>query len=125
MTSIRTEDPFLEREDSSYAPSETRRLSARSKTRPYPFSSSNYDDDVFLPHKRQRHSENGESSDNTVSSTGSVQLALIPSSKSIFVGPMTICGVRLRPTVAFDTFWRFAAERKAIDDRRRAGEPAP
>ena len=39
--------------------------------------------------------------------------------------PITINGVLLRPTVAFDTFWRFAAERKAIDDRRRAGEPAP
>ena len=39
--------------------------------------------------------------------------------------PMTISGILLRPTVAFDTFWRFAAERKAIDDRRRAGKPAP
>jgi len=34
-------------------------------------------------------------------------------------------GVQLRPTVVFDTFWRFAAERKAIDDRRRAGLPQP
>ena len=39
--------------------------------------------------------------------------------------PIAICGILLRPTVAFDTFWRFAAERKAIYDRRRAGEPAP
>lgn len=39
--------------------------------------------------------------------------------------PIAISGILLRPTVAFDTFWRFAAERKAIDDRRRAGEPAP
>ena len=43
-----------------------------------------------------------------------------PAPKSI-----TISGISLRPTVAFDTFWRFAAERKAIDDKRRAGEPAP
>jgi hypothetical protein len=39
--------------------------------------------------------------------------------------PIAISGILLRPTVAFDTFWRFAAERKAIYDRRRAGEPAP
>ena len=39
--------------------------------------------------------------------------------------PIVISGILLRPTVAFDTFWRFAAERKAIDDRRRAGEPKP
>ncbi|PPQ63454.1 hypothetical protein CVT24_004986 [Panaeolus cyanescens] len=38
---------------------------------------------------------------------------------------ITICGVDLRSSVAFDTFWRFAAERKAIDDRRRAGESGP
>lgn len=38
---------------------------------------------------------------------------------------ITICGVQLRPTVAFDTFWRFAAERKSIDDKRRVGEPSP
>ena len=39
--------------------------------------------------------------------------------------PIAINGILLRPTIAFDTFWRFAAERKAIYDRRRAGEPAP
>lgn len=42
-----------------------------------------------------------------------------------FTEPITVCGVELRPTVAFDTFWRFAAERKAIDDKRRAGMPPP
>ncbi|KAG6856849.1 hypothetical protein H0H87_012907 [Tephrocybe sp. NHM501043] len=36
-----------------------------------------------------------------------------------------IKGVPLKPTVVFDTFWKFAAERKAIDDRRRAGLPQP
>ncbi|KAH9477081.1 hypothetical protein JR316_0010997 [Psilocybe cubensis] len=39
--------------------------------------------------------------------------------------PIIVCGVELQPTVAFDTFWRFAAERKAIDDRRRAGQSPP
>ncbi|KAG6837757.1 hypothetical protein H0H93_001684 [Arthromyces matolae] len=37
----------------------------------------------------------------------------------------TIEGFTFHPTVVFDTFWRFAAERKAIDDRRRAGLPQP
>ncbi|KXN92701.1 hypothetical protein AN958_06979 [Leucoagaricus sp. SymC.cos] len=41
-------------------------------------------------------------------------------------GPVVvICGVTLTPTAVFDTFWRFAAERKVLDDRRRAGEPRP
>ncbi|KAG6810859.1 hypothetical protein H0H92_010043 [Tricholoma furcatifolium] len=39
--------------------------------------------------------------------------------------PIIIKGLTFRPTVVFDTFWRFAAERKAIDDRRRAGMPQP
>ncbi|KAH0579855.1 hypothetical protein H2248_002682 [Termitomyces sp. 'cryptogamus'] len=39
--------------------------------------------------------------------------------------PVAIRGITFRPTVVFDTFWRFAAERKAIDDRRRAGMPQP
>lgn len=38
---------------------------------------------------------------------------------------ITIMGQLLKPTVAFDTFWRFAAERNAIDDRRRSGQSAP
>ena len=123
MPIIRTQAPFLKYDASSYAPGEVRKLSGRSKRRPYPFSISASDDDGFLPHKRRRQSENGGTGDDTASSTGAVQLAL-KSSKS-FVASIKICGVRLRPTVAFDTFWRFAAERKAIDDRRRAGEPAP
>jgi len=39
--------------------------------------------------------------------------------------PIIVSGITLRPTIAFDTFWVVAAERKAVDDRRRAGEPAP
>ncbi|KAF8637106.1 hypothetical protein AX17_003010 [Amanita inopinata Kibby_2008] len=37
----------------------------------------------------------------------------------------TISGTVLRPTEVFDTFWRFAAERKIIDDKRRSGAPFP
>lgn len=36
-----------------------------------------------------------------------------------------VSGIPLRPTIAFDTFWIVAAERKAIDDKRRAGDPTP
>ncbi|KAL0065448.1 hypothetical protein AAF712_007512 [Marasmius tenuissimus] len=41
--------------------------------------------------------------------------------------PSVICidGIELRPTVVFDTFWRWCAERKAMDDRRRAGQAFP
>jgi hypothetical protein len=38
---------------------------------------------------------------------------------------IVICGIKLTPTVVFDTFWWFAMERQAIDDKRRAGEPWP
>lgn len=38
---------------------------------------------------------------------------------------LTIKGKVLKPTEVFDTFWYFAAERKAIDDKRRSGSPAP
>ncbi|KAK7035360.1 hypothetical protein VNI00_011891 [Paramarasmius palmivorus] len=38
---------------------------------------------------------------------------------------VTVAGFKLHPTIAFDTFWYWCAERKAIDDRRRAGEPYP
>ena len=43
----------------------------------------------------------------------------------VTAGPVIVSGITLHPTVAFDTFWKVAAERKAVDDRRRAGEPAP
>jgi hypothetical protein len=38
---------------------------------------------------------------------------------------VTIKDIALKPTPVFDAFWYWVAERKAIDDRRRAGEPAP
>ncbi|KAF9264564.1 hypothetical protein L218DRAFT_958273 [Marasmius fiardii PR-910] len=34
-------------------------------------------------------------------------------------------GIRLQPTKVFNTFWRWCAERKAMDDKRRAGSPYP
>ncbi|KAK2465539.1 hypothetical protein APHAL10511_002431 [Amanita phalloides] len=37
----------------------------------------------------------------------------------------TVKGKVLKPTEVFDTFWYFAAERKAIDDKRRAGSSPP
>ncbi|EGO01791.1 hypothetical protein SERLA73DRAFT_166306 [Serpula lacrymans var. lacrymans S7.3] len=38
---------------------------------------------------------------------------------------VTIKGLTFTPTKVFDTFWRYAAERQAIDDRRRKGLPPP
>ncbi|KAF7326842.1 Chromo domain-containing protein [Mycena venus] len=40
-------------------------------------------------------------------------------------GTITIRGQKLQPTVVLNTLWYWIAERKAIDDRRRAGVPAP
>src|ERR1700677_1494583 len=31
----------------------------------------------------------------------------------------------MEPTEVFDTYWRFAAERQSVNDRRLAGEPGP
>jgi len=78
--------------------------------------------------RRQSQSQIEEctiSSEGALSSSESIQLTSTHPPQSKFVGPITILDVDLRPTVAFDTFWRFAAERQAIDDKRRAGEPAP
>ncbi|KAJ7682901.1 hypothetical protein B0H17DRAFT_1014731 [Mycena rosella] len=38
---------------------------------------------------------------------------------------IVIQGQTLEPTVVFDTLWRWLTERKAIDDKRRAGMPQP
>ncbi|KAG5645615.1 hypothetical protein DXG03_005606 [Asterophora parasitica] len=40
-------------------------------------------------------------------------------------GPITVKGHVFHPTIVFDTFWKWATERKAIDDRRRLGIPQP
>ncbi|KZT42745.1 hypothetical protein SISSUDRAFT_1040989 [Sistotremastrum suecicum HHB10207 ss-3] len=47
-------------------------------------------------------------------------------SETTLEGPeIIVCGQRLQPSPVFDTFFRFAAERQAIDDRRRNGQSAP
>ncbi|KAJ7058142.1 hypothetical protein C8F01DRAFT_308884 [Mycena amicta] len=38
---------------------------------------------------------------------------------------ITVNGQELQPTVVFDTLWRWLAERKHLDDKRRKGMPAP
>lgn len=38
---------------------------------------------------------------------------------------INVYGVGLTPTVVFDTFWWWCAERHAIEDRKNAGQPAP
>jgi hypothetical protein len=37
----------------------------------------------------------------------------------------TIAGKSFNPSAVFDTFWRFAAERHAIYERRNKGDPQP
>ena len=66
-----------------------------------------------------------ESNDDGVSESVTRRGAANNATEGSVPEPIAISGILLRPTVAFDTFWRFAAERKAIYDRRRAGEPAP
>lgn len=34
-------------------------------------------------------------------------------------------GRKFTTTPVFDVFWRYASERQAIEDKRRAGEPQP
>ncbi|MGL5826775.1 MAG: nucleotide kinase domain-containing protein [Nocardioides sp.] len=38
---------------------------------------------------------------------------------------LVIAGRRVRPTVVFDTYWRFAARRQAVYDARTQGAPGP
>jgi hypothetical protein len=38
---------------------------------------------------------------------------------------VTVRGLTFEPTPVFDTFWRFAAERHAITEKRFKGLPAP
>ncbi|KAK1215356.1 hypothetical protein PQX77_022040 [Marasmius sp. AFHP31] len=63
---------------------------------------------------------------------GTKSVEYVPSPKTdlkiqLKPSPSVICidGIELRPTVVFDTFWRWCAERKAMDDRRRAGQAFP
>lgn len=68
--------------------------------------------------------EFNESSSGVFTGSPSVTGATNDATEAPALQSIVISGVLLRPTVAFDTFWRFAAERKAIYDRRRAGKPA-
>jgi len=110
-----------------------RRSTRRKYSGPYLLPSQSSDSDEMVAttgdaHRRREKSLESEFSVIEISSTSEeeepVGLAPEPPSDAKFKG-ITICGVQLRPTVAFDTFWRFAAERKSIDDKRRAGEPSP
>jgi hypothetical protein len=91
----------------------------------YDFSSESEDEYVDLEHldvaSRSESNNDGSTEYISVEWRGAANNA----TEATAPEPIAISGILLRPTVAFDTFWRFAAERKAIYDRRRAGEPAP
>ena len=40
-------------------------------------------------------------------------------------GTVVVGGQVLQTTKAFDTFWQYTAERQAVENKRRAGMPAP
>ncbi|KAF7316150.1 Chromo domain-containing protein [Mycena indigotica] len=48
-----------------------------------------------------------------------------PSTRTTKLDHIDISGQRLKPTIVFDTLWKWLAERKALDDERRQGLPAP
>ena len=127
MPAIRADDSGSEYNDPSDIPNKAWKRSTRRKTsQPYPSPDS--ESDVSQVHKQSHAEECIISSEAAISSSDSVKLTSVHPPQSKFVEPVTpvtVQGITLRPTVAFDTFWRFAAERQAIDDRRRAGEPAP
>ncbi len=39
--------------------------------------------------------------------------------------PIVVAGRHLNPTAVFDTYWRFAAERQSMYDKRVSGQPGP
>ncbi|KAF8235846.1 hypothetical protein L208DRAFT_1391644 [Tricholoma matsutake] len=80
-------------------------------------------DHVLVSHRSRRSA--GSSKENIViSKNGRKSKLRNPRSQSL-AKPISLKGIQLRPTVVFDTFWRFAAERKVVDDRRRAGLRQP
>ena len=85
-------------------------------------------DDEYLPHPARlsrpvTHSTTKEYVTSDRTGRGPLQSRKSSSSKSR--ASITVKGVQFKPTVVFDTFWYFAAERKAIDDKRRLGGDAP
>jgi hypothetical protein len=132
MPAIRTNDSTSDQENTTYNQTNARRSARIRNSKLYHFSSSDESEteSVFQRHGRRRGGNSVTLNSQTtsrLSSDESVSAITLRNSScgKTFTGPIKISGVHLRPTVAFDTFWRFAAERKAIDDRRRAGEPAP
>lgn len=87
----------------------------------YTYVSSDSEDCLDLDADFEVASRSESNNDGSVNRRGTADIA----TEATAAKPIAISGILLRPTVAFDTFWRFAAERKAIYDRRRAGEPAP
>ena len=77
---------------------------------------------VSSPHSRRSAASSKKISPRLSLTAGRKSKPRNPGSQSL---PKSIAlkGISLQPTVVFDTFWRFAAERKAVDDRRRAGLP--
>lgn len=133
MPAIRTNDSTSDQETTTYGQKDACRRSTRArKCKSYQLLSSRADS-VLQCHGHWRpgvvdssltsgsRSSGGHISNESVTAFTSRKF----SNGTSFTGPIIISGVHLRPTVAFDTFWQFAAERKAIDDRRRAGEPTP
>ncbi|KAF8970599.1 hypothetical protein BDZ97DRAFT_52967 [Flammula alnicola] len=141
MPAIRTKDAGSASDDDTYLPTRQSRYSRQKRNRPEnrraSFPSPVTDEDALgslrtrsgrlsLPNSRLSPSSTSSTLVSEASSGGSTEVAKKTSSTKVALPePITICGITLRPTIAFDTFWRVAAERKAIDDRRRAGQPAP
>ncbi|CAA7262619.1 unnamed protein product [Cyclocybe aegerita] len=135
----RSIDDYSEGEDTTYDTKRARRQSARTRRKsgiscdssfPSPTSSDTtpgFQTRSDCSAARQSLREDSEeSSDSEIIFVEAP--VLVKKGKTVekhFSDSITISGKTLHPTVAFDTFWRFAAERKAIDDRRRAGLPAP
>ena len=85
-------------------------------------------DDDYSPHPARfshsvTHSAAKEYVTHNRTGLGALQSLKSPSSKPR--GSITVKGVKLKPTIVFDTFWYFAAERMAIDNRRRLGGKSP
>ncbi|KAF9477996.1 hypothetical protein BDN70DRAFT_836922 [Pholiota conissans] len=121
MPAIRTNDDQLETQD-------RRSLPSRRTTRAHkPWNKNEMLAARPSPSKTRRDSSETSSTLTSLPSTEeSIDDAVdVDFAQDASSGSITICGIELRPSIAFDTFWRFSAERKAIDDRRRAGLPAP
>ncbi|KAF9529075.1 hypothetical protein CPB83DRAFT_765558 [Crepidotus variabilis] len=141
-------DSFSEFEDDSYTTVKShgsRRSARRRKShRPYTLSSGDSDEtdsasstDCARRTRKRRRTQRDESviseasvshssqDENAEEETLTSTLPLDSTAGKKPTGPIIVSGVKLRPTEVFDAFWEFAAERKAIDDRRRAGKPAP